>query len=344
MTGGENAPVMRQPSRFNIFPHNIGLGAASDPQRWWPFRRISAVLELLSIFVNILLPVFSLVLVGYLAGPRLNLEARTLSKFSYYILVPAFIFDVFSSAHIEPGLAIRMAGYIMAVTIGGILVSVGIARLLGADRQMMAAYVLIAAFGNVGNFGLPIIQFKLGDEALLAASVYFLVASTFGFIVGVTAASWDRGANHWRAVLTAFTTPGVLAVLPAFFVNALDLPTPIFLDRAVSLLSAALIPVMLVTLGVQLSGIPRLLFDRHVLAASAVRLLVGPALALGLAGVFQISGIERGAGIIQAAMPAAVLTSLIALEHQLLPDFVTTVVLFSTLASAVTLTAVLAFA
>ena len=64
---------------------------------------------------------------------------------------------------------------------------------------------------------------------------------------------------------------------------------------------------------------------------------------MALAGLFQINGVERGAGIIQTAMPAAVLTSLIALEHRLLPDFVTTVVLFSTLASAVTLTAVLAF-
>jgi predicted permease len=301
------------------------------------------MLELLSIFVNILLPVFTLVLVGYLAGPRLGLEARTLSKLAYYILVPAFIFDVFSSAQIELGLAARMAGYIMAVTVGGILASMAVARLLGAGRELMAAYVLIAAFGNVGNFGLPIIQFKLGDDALLAASVYFLVASTFGFIVGVTAATWDKGTNRWRAVLTAFTTPGVLAVAPAFLVNALGLPTPIFLERAVSLLSAALIPLMLVTLGVQLAGIPRLPFDRHVLAASAVRLLIGPALALALAGVFQITGIERGAGIIQTAMPAAVLTALIALEHRLMPDFVTTVVLFSTLASAVTLTAVLAF-
>ena len=41
-------------------------------------------------------------------------------------------------------------------------------------------------------------------------------------------------------------------------------------------------------------------------------------------------------------MPCAVIASLIALEHELEPDFVTTVVFVSTLASAVTLTFVLA--
>jgi predicted permease len=298
--------------------------------------------QLLTIFLDILLPVFSLVLIGYLAGPRLQMEPRTLSKLAYYVLVPAFIFDVFSAATIELDLALRMAGFIIAVTLGGILVSLGVARLLRAGPQVAAAYVLIAAFGNVGNFGLPVIQFKLGDAALLAASVYFLVSSTFGFIVGVTAATWHKGGTRLRAMWTAFTTPGVVAVLPAFLVNWLHLPLPAFVDRAVGLMAAALIPVMLLTLGIQLASMGRPRIDRHVLAASAVRLLVGPLLAILLAGLFGLSGIARGAGIIQAAMPAAVLTSLIALEHDLVPDFVTTVVLFSTLASAITLTAVLA--
>jgi predicted permease len=299
-------------------------------------------MQLLSIFASILLPVFSLVLIGYLFGPRLGLEARTLSKLAYYILVPAFIFDVFSRAAIDAQLAARMAGYIIAVTTGGILISWLVARLLGAKTELVAAYVLIAAFGNVGNFGLPVIQFKLGDEALLAASVYFLVASTFGFMVGVTAATWHKGTNRWRALGSALTTPGVVAVAPAFLVNYFQWPVPIFVERAGGLLSGALIPVMLVTLGVQLAGMGRPHLNRHVWAITALRLLVGPVLAVVLAGLFAVTGIERGAGIIQASMPAAVLTSLIALEHDLMPDFVTTVVLFSTLASAVTLTAVLA--
>jgi predicted permease len=208
---------------------------------------------------------------------------------------------------------------------------------------LVAAYVLIAAFGNVGNFGLPVIRFKLGEEALLAASVYFLIANTFGFVVGVTAATWRKGSNRWSALRAAFSTPGVVAVLPAFLVNWLDIPVPLFVERAIGLMAEALIPVMLLTLGIQLAAMGRPRIDRHVIAVSAVRLLAGPLAAVLVAAVMGLSGIARDAGIIQASMPAAVLTSLIALEHDLLPDFVTTVVLFSTLASAVTLTLVLAF-
>ncbi len=300
-------------------------------------------MQLLTIFVDILLPVFTLVAVGALAGARLRLEARTLSKLAYYVLVPAFIFSVFSRAEIEATLALRMAAYITVVTLASIAVGYLVARLLRAGPQLVAAYILVAAFGNLGNFGLPVIRFKLGDEAMLAASVYFLVGNTLGFIAGVTAATWQRRTNHWSAVGAALATPGVVAVAPAFLVNWLHLPLPLFADRAIALLAAALIPVMLLTLGVQLAAIGRPRIDRHVVAVSLVRLLVGPLVALLLASSFGLSGITRDAGILQASMPAAVLTSLIALEHDLAPDFVTTVVLFSTLASAVTLTLVLAF-
>jgi predicted permease len=296
--------------------------------------------QLFTIFLNILAPVFSLVLIGYLAGPWLQLDARTLSRLAYFILTPAFIFNVFRSAEIQAPVAVRMFAYITCVTLATVVVALLVARSLGLGRAMVAAFVLVAAFGNVGNFGLPIIQFKLGNEALLAASVYFLIMSTSGFVIGVAAASWSRGGGL-SALGSVARTPAILAVVPAFLVNGTDMVLPTFIERAVALMAAALIPVMLLTLGVQLSEIGKLTFNRNVMVAGSLRLIVGPILALALASIFDLTGIYRGAGVLQAAMPSAVLASLIALEHDLLPDFVTTAVLFSTLASAVTLTLVL---
>lgn len=296
--------------------------------------------QLFSIFLNILGPVFVLVLIGYVTGPRLKLEASTLSRFAYYLVTPAFTFNIFSAAEIRADLALRMALFIVTVTGATVLVAWLVARLLRCSPKMTSAYVLAAAFGNVGNFGLPIVQFKLGDNALVAASFYFLVLSFFGFVVGVMAATWHQGTGV-RSVGAAFKTPAVLAVIPAFLVNYFDLPLPLFVSRAAGLLAGALIPSMLITLGVQLSGMGMPKLNRDVVAASMVRLLVGPALAMALVLPFGLTGIEGGAGIIQASMPVAVLAALIAMEHRLMPDFVTTVALFSTLASAVTLTVVL---
>ena len=62
-----------------------------------------------------------------------------------------------------------------------------------------------------------------------------------------------------------------------------------------------------------------------------------------LAPYFDLEGMERSTEILQAAMPSAVLTSIIAIEYKLIPEFVTTTVLFSTLYSILTLTVFLTY-
>ena len=299
------------------------------------------LLQLATIFINVITPVFALVVIGYFAGPPLGLEARTLTRYAYYILIPALIFDVIASATVEVELATRMIVYALIVHIALAIVGWGVAKALRRPEKMVSAYILIAVFGNVGNFGLPLIEFRLGQKAFAAATVYFLAILTIAFIIGVAAANLPSGGGL-KATLAVFKTPALIALVPAILANWYDLQPPLFLDRVITLLSAATIPTMLVALGVQLSTLQTFKFTSDVMIASGIRLLVGPALAIGLALPFGLTGIERGAGIFQAAMPAAVLTAIIAMEYDLIPEFVTTTVLFSTLASVVTLTLVMA--
>ena len=301
----------------------------------------SMLLQLGEIFLNVITPVFALVLIGYIAAPRLGLEARTLSRFAYYILVPAFVFNVMSSATIEAELATQMLVYILLVHLACALLGYGVARLLRRPPAMVGAYVLVAVFGNVGNFGLPLIEFRLGEAALIPATVYFLAIIIVAFVIGVAAANLQKGGSL-GAILAVFKTPALLALPPALLVNWLNLTPPLLLTRITGLLGGAMVPTMLVALGVQLAATQALTIDRDVVVASSLRLLGGAALALLIVVPFGLTGLERGAGVLQSAMPTAVLASIIALEYDLLPDFVTTAVLFSTLASVITLTLLMA--
>lgn len=297
--------------------------------------------QLPQIFLNILTPVFVLVLIGYIAGPRLGLEARTLSRVAYFLLVPAFNFNILSTAQIDLGVARRMIVYITIVEVACALAALLVARLLRRSPEMTGAYILIAVFPNVGNFGLPIVQFAFGPDALVAATIYFVAINLISFVIGVAAANWHRGSNL-RTMVAVFKTPALLAVPPALLFNLTGTLPPLVVSRPIALLAGAMIPVMLIALGVQLAqaGIPRL--DGDMIGASIMRLLGGPALAALVAVPLHMTGLTRDAGVLQAAMPAAVLASIIAFEHNLLPTFVTATVLFSTLASIVTLAVVLA--
>ena len=298
-------------------------------------------LQLIEIFITVITPVFGLVIIGFLAGPKLQLEARTLSRAAYYFFIPAFVFDVISKARVEAGALGKMVFLGVAIVLMTAFLGAMTAYLLGRPKEVVAAFALIASFGNVGNFGLPLIEFRLGPEALVPATIYFLTISLTAFVVGVGAAGYVRGGGA-SAVWSVLKTPALLAIIPAFFFAQTGLPIPLPLERMVSLLASAMIPVMLVALGVQLATSQGLRLEKDVWIVSGVRLLGGPIVAALLAMLIGVSGISRAAAIVQSGMPAAVLTSIIALEYDLLPDFVTSTVLFSTLSSMVTLTVLLA--
>ena len=294
------------------------------------------------VFLNVVTPVFILVVIGYFVGPRLKIDARSLSRTAYFVFIPAFVFNIISEAKIDSELALQMLSFILVAQIAVALLGFLVGKALRQSREITAAFVLIATFGNVGNFGLPLIVFRLGETARTFATVYFVATVFISFVICVGVASWARSGGV-TAVFSVFKTPALIALIPALVFNITDVEVPIFLSRLSGLLGQAMIPVMLITLGVQMGEIPKIKISFNVFAASTVRLIGGPVLALLIVPYFGLEGLERSTGILQAAMPAAVLASIIALEYKLLPEFVTTTVLFSTLYSVLTLTVILTF-
>ena len=297
--------------------------------------------ELLSIFLDVVAPVFAIVAIGYLVGPRLGLDARTLSRAAYHVFVPAFTFDVISRSRVPLASAGRMAAYAVVTHLAFGALAFVLARLLRRSREVTAAYVMLAVFGNVGNFGLALVTFRLGDAALAPATIYFVVILLTSFVVCVGVAAWTRGGGL-SAVSSVFRTPALVVAVPAAFVSAAQVELPLAVSRTVGLLGGAMIPVMLFVLGVQLPHTRMLRPTADVGVVSLLRLVGAPALAFVLAAPFGLAGLERATGILQAGMPPAILVAIIATEYDVAPAFVTAAVLLSTVLSLPTLTVLLA--
>ena len=107
------------------------------------------------------------------------------------------------------------------------------------------------------------------------------------------------------------------------------------------LLAEAAIPGMLILLGVQLRSAPVLQTQGVILRSVAIRLLASPVIAWLLCLGLSITGVERNVLILQAAMPTAVMTSVLATEFDTAPRLVASIIFFSTLLSMVTLSFVL---
>ena len=292
--------------------------------------------ELFLVFFNVILPVFGIVLLGAFLGGRLELQARTLTRAAYYVFVPAFIFQSISRADVPLTSLSRMVFFIILTHLLAVLIAAGLGRILGRSKEMIAAFIMIAAFGNVGNFGLALIQFRLGDIALPEASIYFVVINTVAFVICISAAGWAHGGSR-GAIWSVLKTPALWATVPAVMVSVGGFAVPLLLDRMIGLLAGAMIPVMLFALGLQLREQGKIHLTTDVFLASGFRLILAPLLALLVTAPFALTPIESAAGVLQAAMPVAILVSIIAKENNIVPEFVTSVVVVSTLVSVVTL-------
>ena len=190
------------------------------------------------VFLNVVTPVFILVVIGYFVGPHLKIDARSLSRTAYFVFIPAFVFNIISEAKIDSELALQMLCFILVSQIAVALLGFLVGKALRQSREITAAFVLIATFGNVGNFGLPLIVFRLGETARTFATVYFVATVFISFVICVGVASWVRSGGV-TAVFSVFKTPALIALIPALVFNIADVEVPIFLSRLSGLLGQA---------------------------------------------------------------------------------------------------------
>lgn len=298
--------------------------------------------DLISLFANNLLPVFLAAGAGFVLGKTMRIEAQALSRIAFYIFSPCLVFDLLTSNKLGGGEILRMTGFAlvqMSVIMGLAWV---IGRGLKFDRRLLVAVVLGAMLPNAGNYGLSVNLFAFGEPGLAYASLYFITSAMVASTVGVYIASLGR-SSAWEAVLGLLRIPTIYAVLLAMVFVQLGwtLPTP--LARPVEIFSNAAVPTMLVLLGLQLG---RAEWNGKVLGlvtANGLRLVISPLIGLGISALFGLQGTMRQAGVLETAMPTAVMATVLATEFEVEPAFVTAVVFTSTLLSPLTLTPLLAY-
>ena len=145
-----------------------------------------------------------------------------------------------------------------------------------------------------------------------------------------------------QAIKGLIRLPTIYGLLLGILFVRLGWQLPSALDRTVALLADASIPAMLVLLGLQFVNLKMDGQFRPLILVTVMRLLVSPLLAFGLSRLFELTGPAHQASVLEAAMPAAVLNTVLATEFDSLPAFVTTAVLVTTLLSPFTLTPLLA--
>lgn len=293
---------------------------------------------LLAIFSSTLLPVLLLALAGYLLAAWVPLDTRTLGRILFYLATPALVFRSLYTMQVDLLALQHMA--VVTVAVLAIAAFLGWSMTRGASRPQRSGLTLASAVGNSGNMGIPICLFAFGEAGATLAAIYYAITSFLTNTAGVVVAS--AGRSSWmEAVKRGLGAPVLYAAVLGLYLNRAGVTAPQPLYRAIDLLAGAAIPMMLVLLGAQLRR-TRLHRSQLVIWPSlAVRLVASPVVALALCWLLGIEGLERQVLVLQSAMPTAVITTVLATEFNAAPALVAASVLFSTLASVVTLSVVI---
>lgn len=298
--------------------------------------------ELVALFLNNLLPIFLASGTGYLLGKWFPINPRTLSQVALYIFSPCLVFNLLTKTQLGHAEILRIMGFAaLLMLILGLLTWVA-GKILNFERKTLAAVLITTIFMNAGNYGLPVNLYAFGETALAYATLFFVFNAIAINSIGILIAS-SGSSGLIQAFKGLAKIPAIYAIVLAFlFVNqGWQLPTA--LDRTVTILGDGAIPTLMIVLGLQFHNM-RINDNLPALAlASGMRMLVSPLLAFVLAAYFQLQQSAYQATVLQSAMPAAVLSTVLATEFDTDPSFVTGVVYATTIISPFTITPLLAF-
>lgn len=302
--------------------------------------------------VNVAVPVFGLVLTGWIAG-RLGVlgdeSAAALNRFVYYFALPPVLFVFTARAPLERTLNWPFLGAFLGGTAICLAVALLADRLWFRNNPAEAALAgLTAVFANTAYMGVPLLLTAQGPDGALPAIVATLASTTL-LIGGTIARLESRRAAGPSAIRIAGQVGGMLLRNPLLLapflgmaVAAAGLPIPKPVGNYLDLLAASAGPAALFALGLSLNGREIAGDAVEVAWLTLLKLVVHPlATWLLVTYVVVVEPAWARAAIILAALPAGALVFVVAQQYDVYVRRASAAVLATTALSVATVSALL---
>lgn len=313
-------------------------------------------MEMFGTVLGALAPLFVLMALGYLLR-RWSLlhheHVPILNNLVLNALLPASIVKaLYSAPSLPPRLfTLPMLMLVMEVLLVGVCVL--LARRFKLFPGRIGAVMLTGIFGNTAFLGYPIVQTLLPRQFPAAVMIDEFGMMVFLYVsAAVLGAKLNAGKPHQESAAQALKrfakSPLFLSIVAGVVLRFVPIPSSVAtssvglavghaISQCVGLLSQATTPVVLIALGLALeprSGdgpISALVF------ACGMKLVLCPLVVFALCLACGVTGEERTVLVLQAGMPAGVLTSVLAHQHGIGGKFAVRSVCVSTALAAITI-------
>ena len=259
----------------------------------------------------------------------------TLPILYFYVLVAQTSREVLISSWYLPLLAV-------GIVLTGAILAYFCSRFISVSNPKKKTFLYLSSFTNCGFLAIPLALFLFGQEGVIRVVIFNLGFSVLIWTLGVSIlrggpAPFCRGTGGILKRCGVFN-PGTVALALGFLGVALGVKLPYIIDGAFGLIGGITIPLAMLVIGGILAGqrFHKKEAVKLIIPLVLIRLLIIPALALGIGKLFSFPPPVLGIFVLQAGMPSASTTPLFVQRYGGDPDLAGSGVFFTHLLSIVT--------
>ncbi len=296
------------------------------------------------------LPFFALIALGY-GSTKWKFfgveEIKGLTRFVFYFALSALIFRFSANLPLSDIFEPQLTGGYLFGSCAVYFVTWAVAKLRQQSGEVAAIEAQCAAVGNMGYMGLPLLALLLG-EAAIGPTILMLTIDLIVFaslLVILVTLSREKAALFpalGKVAIGLAKNPMVASIVAGLAVSAMGTGLPPVADQFFDILAGSASPCALFLIGASLAGKSA---ERVEVALwlSFAKLILHPLfVAIGVLWLFSPSPYVAAVAIAGAALPVAGNVYILAAHYGIAPQRVSSSILFSTIFSVFTISAIVA--
>lgn len=268
-------------------------------------------------------------------------HAMALNKIVINIAIPSLIFLAIYNIDLSilPIIAPIPLICILVGVLSGLIAYI-FATVKKYPKKTRWSILLTSAMFNSGFLGYPIVLGVFGEDGLVRA-VFYDLGSMILFIAFGVLLLLIYGGKYTTILRRALIFPPLWAVALALILNFINIDIGFIAYNTLDYLSGAAIPLIMISLGLSLEvrGIKENF--QAVFSVSIIKLLIAPVIASLIVLILGMGGLERQVTIIEAAMPSAMLSLVLAITYDLDIKTAAACIFASTILSLITIPLIL---
>ncbi len=307
---------------------------------------------MVEIFLSAILPLFSVILLGYFLNKKEVVSdewASSANRVTYYIAIPSMIFRSIAGQDVKDIFSFPVVVTIIIPLIVGTFVGWIFGRyIFRLQNNARATFIHAGIHGNIGYLAFAISYYSLGDRdfPVVAAmsSILIIVQNIIGVIILSCYREEFSPSNMLSLVVRSIVkNPIVISVFLGVLVSALEFELPTYLARFIKILADMALPTGLLLVGAGFVFKEMRSFFKELIAITTIKLVLLPFTAFWIALLLELPKIFILPLLILFSSPTATVTYVMATQLGGHPTLASSSISIQTLLCAISYSFVISF-